>query len=205
MPDEVTNAMREMAQRAAAAGAGPPVTAREVPRAEAPPPARIAAGSLISLRSADQVCTDKTKEGARFRGIVQDDVEGENGGRIHKGSVVTFVVASLKRGNTPTEKTDFSVAAQSVQINGSDYPLEATTDAVTIKAKSRGLFGALAGAAVGAAAAKAGGGDTKQAIAGGVVGGAAGAVVGGQLKTGDGCIEKNAPIRITLQSAVTLN
>lgn len=162
----------------------------------------ISAGAAIALRSAVQVCTDKTREGATFSGIVQQDVEGSNGATIPKGSQVTFVVDRLKR--TPDKPIEFAIAAQSIQVNGETQPLSATVDAIQIKQKGRSLLGALAGAATAAAVTRAAGGDTKQTVAGGVVGGAAGAAVGSQLKTGEGCIEKNSPIRITLRSALTL-
>jgi len=82
--------------------------------------------------------------------------------------------------------------------------LAASVDAVTLKPKKVGLMGALVGAAAVAAATRASGGDVKQTVAGGVAGGAAGAVIANQLKTGDGCIEKNSAIRITLAADLTV-
>jgi outer membrane lipoprotein SlyB len=82
--------------------------------------------------------------------------------------------------------------------------VEAKVEAVSIKEKRRSLLGALVGAATVMTITKAAGGDTKQAVAAGVAGGAAGAIIGSQLKAGDGCIEKNAPIRITLRSDLTM-
>ncbi len=175
---------------------------------EEPAPARatgrIAAGSVLSLRTVDQVCTDKTREGARFKGVVQQEVAGSDGAAIPKGTIVTFVVDRLRRSGNPNDKVEFSVAAESIEIAGASYPVAATIDAVTVKPQRRGLLGTLAGVALGVTITKAAGGDTKSAIAGGVAGGAAGAIVGSQLKTGDGCIEKNAPIRITLGADLTM-
>jgi hypothetical protein len=146
------------------------------------------------------VCTDKTREGARFRGVVQEDIEGSNGARIPKGTVVNFVVDRLRRSGNPNDKVDFSIAPETIEIGGSPSPLAASVDAVTVKPQRRGLFGALAGAALGVAVTKAAGGDTRAAVAAGAAGGAAGAVIGNQIKNGDGCIEKNSAIRITLQA-----
>jgi hypothetical protein len=155
------------------------------------------------LRSSSQVCSDKTQQGATFTAVVQQDVEGDNGAMISRGTPVVFVVDKLQKASQ-NSKAVFSVAPQSIELEGEDYSVSATVDAVAIKEKSRSLLGALAGAATAAAVARASGGDTKQTVAGGVVGGAAGAVIGSQLKTGDGCIEKNAAIRITLASDITL-
>jgi hypothetical protein len=149
------------------------------------------------------VCTDKTKEGARFKAVVQQDIQGSNGGTIPKGSVVTFVVDHLKRA-AANQKPEFSVAAESIELGGRRYPVEASIDAVSVKPKKASLMGALIGAATVVAVTKAAGGDTKQTVAGGVAGGAAGAVIGNQIKKGDGCIEKNGNIRITLKNDITI-
>jgi hypothetical protein len=175
---------------------------------EAPPQVaavgRIPAGSVLSLKSAAQVCTDKTQVGARFNAIVQQDVAGSNGAAIPAGTPVTFVVDRLKHAQNANEKNEFSVAPESIDLSGDRYPISATVDAVTVKKKSQSFLGALAGAATVIAITKASGGDTKQAVVGGVAGGAAGAVIGNQIRGGDGCIEKNASIRITLGNDITV-
>lgn len=190
-------------------GAGGPATPATITGgldgpAAAPTFASIAAGSVLSLKALEQVCTDKTREGARFRAVLQQDVAGSGGAAIPKGTIVTFVVDRLKRATAPNEKPEFSIAPMSIELNGTQSPLAASVDGVTLKPKKPGLLGALVGAAAVAAATRASGGDVKQTVAGGVAGGAAGAVVGNQLKTGDGCIEKNAAIRITLAADLTM-
>jgi hypothetical protein len=160
---------------------------------------------VLALKATSQLCTDKSKVGDRIGAALQQDVFGPNGARIPQGSTVTFVVDQLKRGDENTKaRTVFSVTPQSIAIEGESYLLSATVDTVVLKKKGRGLLGAVVGAAAGIAAAKAAGGDTKTAVAGGIVGGAAGAVVGGQLEHGDGCIEKNALIRIRLSEDLSL-
>lgn len=200
-PPEPAPSFRPPAVTGVSVGNAGAVAAREEPPARAA--GRIAAGSAISLRSADQVCTDKTREGAKFRAVVQQDIEGSNGATIPKGSVVTFVVDHLKSASG-NQKAEFSVAPESIELAGERYAVEANVEAVSIKEKRRSLLGALVGAATVVTITKAAGGDTKQAVAGGVAGGAAGAIIGSQLKTGDGCIEKNAPIRITLRSDLAM-
>ena len=133
---------------------------------------------------------------------MQQDVIGENGATIPRGTAMLFVVDRSKAA-TANEKATFSIAAESVPLDGSQRPIKANIDAVQIKEKGRSLVGALVGAAAAAAAARAAGGDTKTTIGGAVAGGAAGAVIGNQIKSGNGCIEKNAPIRITLTSDIT--
>jgi hypothetical protein len=171
----------------------------------AAPAARIAAGSSLALKATSQLCTDKSKVGDRIAASLQQEVSGANGARIPQGSLVTFVVDQLRRGDENTKvKTVFSVTPKSIAIGGESYPLTATVDTVVLKKKGRGLLGALVGAAAGVVTVTAAGGNTKEAVAGAVVGGAAGAVVGSQLEHGDGCIEKNALMRITLTEDLTL-
>jgi len=191
----------------APASSAPSTTEAAVPAPAPAPPApkaaaRITAGTMISLKSASEVCSDKAQPGMKFTAIVQQDVSGENGATIPRGTAMTFVVDRSKPA-TASEKAQFSIAAESVPIAGEQHPVKANIDAVTIKEKGRGLMGALVGAAAAAAAAKAAGGNTKQTIGGAVAGGAAGAVIGNQIKNGNGCIERNAPIRITLASDIT--
>src|SRR5687767_1239320 len=155
----------------ATASAGPEASSGTTREAAAPvaAPGRIAAGSVLSLKSTSQICTDKTAQGAKFTAVVQQNVSGSNGATIPAGTHVTFIVDRLKRAQNANEKSEFSVAPQSIELEGNSYPLTATVDAVAIKQKSRSLLGALAGAAAAAAAAKAAGGDTKQTVAGGVM------------------------------------
>ena len=181
----------------------PAPAAAPAPAPVAPRPAgRIAAGTMISLRSASQVCSDKAQQGTRFTATVDQDVTGENGATIPRGTAMTFVVDRSKPA-TASEKAQFSIAAESVPVAGEPRPVKANIDAVTIKEKSRSIMGALVGAAAAAAAARAAGGDAKTTIGGAAAGGVAGAVIGNQIRSGNGCIEKNAPIRITLSSDIT--
>jgi len=178
-------------------------TVATAPAAPAPKPAgRIAAGTMISLKSASEVCSDKAQPGMKFTAIVQQDISGENGATIPRGTAMTFVVDRSKPA-TASEKAQFSIAAESVPIAGEQHSVKANIDAVAIKEKGRSLMGALVGAAAAAAATRAAGGDAKTTIGGAVAGGAAGAVIGNQIRNGNGCIEKNAPIRITLSSDIT--
>jgi outer membrane biosynthesis protein TonB len=185
----------------------PPLVADPAPApavAPAPPPsaaARITKGSVLSLRAAEKICTDKKKEGDQFQAAVEQDVQGD-GAVIPKGTVVTFAIERLKRAASD-QPLEFTVAPKSIALNGTSVPLAATVDTFAFKRKGRGLLGALAGAAVGAAATGAATGKTKGAVVGGVVGGATGAVVGSNLKTGDGCIDKKALMRITLTADLT--
>ncbi len=174
-----------------------------VPPAAATPRGRIPAGSVVTLKSIDKVCTDKNKVGDRFTAAVQQEVMGANGATIPKGAIATFVVDRLVRGSESKNQTLFTVSAESIHWAGATYPLSASTDTVVIKRKSNGLLGAVVGAAAGIAATKAAGGSTGDAVAIGVAGGAAGAAVGSQLGKGDGCIEKDALMRVTLRGDVT--
>jgi outer membrane lipoprotein SlyB len=193
----------------------PPPPATVPPPAPAPPPppapppaapvARVTAGSTLTLKAADKVCTDKNKEGDRFRAAVDQDVTGANGARIPKGSFVTLAIDHLKRSNGSKENTVFSVVPTSIDINGVTYPVNASVDTVAVKKNGKGLLGALVGAAAGVAATRAAGGNAGAAVAGGIVGGAAGGVVGSHLGNEDGCIDKNALLRITLRSDLNLS
>ena len=159
---------------------------------------RISAGTTLVLTSLDKVCTDKNAQGDRFRAELQETVNGTNGAVLHKGAVATFVVSELQRSGKKGEPITFVIAPESIVLDGVAHGLEARVDSITIKDKKQGIFGALAGAALGAAAAKVAGGDTKAVLAGAAAGGVAGAVISNRTRNVDGCIEKNAFVRITL-------
>jgi outer membrane lipoprotein SlyB len=183
----------------------PGVSPSPAPAPAAAPGGRIAAGSVLSLRAISQLCTDKSKVGDRVKASLERSITGTGGAALPQGTLVTFVVDQLKRGDEQAKQnTVFSVAPESIEIAGVPYALNAKLDTVVLKKKSRGLLGALVGAAAGVAATKAAGGSTAEAVAVGAAGGVAGAVVGGQLQHGDGCIEKNGLLRITLRDDLTL-
>ncbi len=130
----------------------------------------IPAGTVLTLRSLDQVCTDKNSVGDEFQATLQHDIVGVNGARVPKGSVVTFAVDRLRRSNSNTEPTDFSVAPQSIQWNGDEFVLAARVDMITFRRKGNGSVS-------------------------GVI---------GQLGNGDGCLEQNALLRLTLVAAIVM-
>ena len=143
---------------------------------------------------------DKNKQDDVFKTVVDQPVEGSNGAAIPKGSVVTFIVDRLSRADG---KVEFSISPLAVELNGTPTPIRASVDAVALRKANKGLLGAVVGAAAGIAAAKVAGGDARATVLGGAAGGAAGALIGKQLQNADGCIETNAPIKITLRSDLT--
>ena len=157
---------------------------------------RIAAGSALFLKAQLEVCSDQAKEGDRFGAALQRDLEGSNGVRVPRGTIITF--------NVVHAKPAFEIAPEYFELDGSTYRVYASIDSVAFNRKGNSLLGALAGAAAGVAVTKAAGGNTKGAVAGGAIGAIAGAAVGDQLKKADGCIGKNSAIRLTLREYLAL-
>ena len=136
---------------------------------------------------------------------MDQDVTGMNGGRIPRGTNVSFVVDHLKRSTNAKENTAFSVVPDIApnSTNGTSYPVNGTVDSVVVKKNGHGLVGALIGAAAGVAATRAAGGNAGAAVAE-VRWRCGWWWVGSHLGNEDGCIDKNAFMRITLRSDPTL-
>jgi uncharacterized membrane protein len=97
--------------------------------------------------------------------------------------VVTFRVTKLEHANNTSEKDGKLVLqAESVSIDGRDYPIEGTADQSTVEHTLQGQ-GVTAGGA-----ARVGGGAAAGAIIGKVIGGKTGAIVGGVAGAAGGAV-----------------
>ena len=92
----------------------------------------IPAGTVLTLRSLDQVCTDKNRVGDEFQATLGHDVVGANGARIPKGSVVTFAVDRLRRSSS-NEPMDFAVTPQSIEWSGGEFVIVARVDSIALR------------------------------------------------------------------------
>ena len=167
--------------------------------------ASIAAGTTISLRSGQRVCTNTHRPGDRFTATVTSAVQGANGAVIPAGSKAVVQVTSVERSENANDPARIGLVVQSVQVNGKTYPIDASITNVATETQREStkkddakkvIGGAIAGAVIGQILGK----DTKSTVIGAATGAAAGTAIA--MGTGDyaGCIPDGGAITIRLNS-----
>jgi hypothetical protein len=172
--------------------------------------ASIAAGTTISLRSGERVCTNTHKPGERFTATVTNAVQGSNGAVIPAGATAVVVVTSVERSENVNDPARLGLLVQSVRFGGKTYPLDASITSVDTeqgaRESTRGddakkvIGGAIAGAVIGQILGK----DTKSTVIGAATGAAAGTAIA--MGTGDyaGCVKDGGTITVRLNSAAQI-
>jgi hypothetical protein len=211
---------RATAPRPTAPTAAVPTTA--VPSAPAPEPAPeaapapavpaegvIAAGTSMRFATTSQVCTGVTTVGDRFTARVSGAIDGGNGARIPSGATGTFEVVTAKRAQNQNDDSYLTVRLVSVTVDGSVYPVQATTQSATterVRVASPGTDAkkVATGAVVGAIAGRILGKDTKGAVVGAAAGAAAGTAAAVGTADFDTCLNSGAVITVTLSAPLTV-
>jgi hypothetical protein len=168
--------------------------------------ASIGAGTTISLRSGERVCTNTHKPGDRFTATVTSAVQGSNGAVIPAGATAVVQVTSVERSDNVNDPARLGLLVQSVRFEGKTYPIDASITNVDTeqgaRESTRGddakkvIGGAVAGAILGQILGK----DTKSTVIGAATGAAAGTAIA--MGTGDyaGCVKDGGNITIRLNS-----
>ena len=191
------------------------VTQAPAPAPEpSPVPARptegaIAAGASMRFATNSRVCTDATNVGDRFTARLASGVDGANGATIPAGATGTFEVVSAKRAQNQNDDTYLTVRLVSVTVDGTAYPVQATTASATtskVRAASKGTDAkkVAGGAIIGAIAGRVLGGSNKGAVVGAAAGAAAGTAAAVGTADFDTCLESGAVIAVTLDAPVTV-
>jgi outer membrane protein with glycine zipper len=191
-----------------------PPAAKPITPTRTTPPApatrTAAAGSFVDVAISDTISTRTTRAGAEFDGSVVADVKNAQGQVvIPAGSMVHGKVVESTPAPNPHTPGSLTVAFTSINVRGTDYPIDARIDSLETVKQGRGVTGADAakvgaGAAAGAILGRVLGKNTKGAIIGGVVGGAAGAAVANQTRDIDVVLPKGAHINATLATALVV-
>jgi hypothetical protein len=168
--------------------------------------ATIGAGTTISLRSGERVCTNTHKPGDRFTATVNSAVQGSNGAVIPAGATAVVVVTSVERSENVNDPARLGLLVQSVRFEGKTYPIDATITSVDTEQGARestrgdDAKKVIGGAVVGAVLGQILGKDTKSTVIGAATGAAAGTAIA--MGTGDyaGCVRDGGNITVRLNS-----
>jgi hypothetical protein len=195
--------------RPAAAKAPAPKTVASKPRAAAPSPRALGAGTLIEAAISDSINSRHDKAGKTVTAAVARDVK-DRAGRvvIPAGSVVTLTVTELAPAKSKSAADGkLALQATSVNVKGRIYALDADVDPVAHELKGRGVTAGEVekvgvGTAIGAIGGRIIGGSTKGAVIGGVVGAGAGTAVAVQTASRDVIVRPGTPVKITLRGTL---
>jgi hypothetical protein len=192
-----------------AAKAPAPKTVASKPRAAAPSPRALGAGTLIEAAISDSINSRHDKAGKTVTAAVAQDVK-DRAGRvvIPAGSVVTLTVTELAPAKSKSAADGrLALQATSVNVKGRIYALDADVDPVAHELKGRGVTAGEVekvgvGTAIGAIGGRIIGGNTKGAVIGGVVGAGAGTAVAVQTASRDVVVRPGTPVKITLRGTL---
>ena len=205
---EAGNALND--RRAGVAAKAPaPKTVASKPRAAAPSPRALGAGTLIEAAISDSINSRHDKAGKTVTAAVARDVK-DRAGRvvIPAGSVVTLTVTELAPAKSKSAADGkLALQATSVNVKGRIYALDADVDPVAHELKGRGVTAGEVekvgvGTAIGAIGGRIIGGNTKGAVIGGVVGAGAGTAVAVQTASRDVIVRPGTPVKITLRGTL---
>ena len=150
----------------------PPVEKTQKPVVHEAPAITMASGTGISIDVTSAITSETAQAGDTWTGTVKDNVIVGDRVVIPAGSAVTGTV----RGATAAKKGSRAMlllGVSSVNVNGKDYSVQASTDSIVAGSTRARNLGAIAGgAAAGALIGKAVGGSGKGGLIGGLIGGA---------------------------------
>jgi len=164
----------------------------------------IPAGTLISVRTIDDIDSTKNHPGDRFQASLEEPLVVDGNVVVAKNADVYGRLTESKKSGTFTGKSELQLELTGIVVNGQTVPL--VTGEYELKGKSRGASTAkrtIGGAAVG---------GIIGAIAGGGKGAGIGAAVGGGAGAGSEIITKGDQVKVpsetlldfTLQQNVTI-
>jgi hypothetical protein len=173
-PPEATN--EPQAERRPAPRTQAPAPRTQAPATPAPagsPGITVPSGTQVAITLNTKLNSETAQVGDAWTGVVKDNVVVGEKTVIPAGSVVSGTVSAVK----PAEKGDramLDLAVDGLTVEGSQYRVHATTEAIVAGSTRARNIGAVAGgAAAGALIGRAVGGSGKGALIGGLLGGAA--------------------------------
>jgi hypothetical protein len=208
-------APRPTAQRPAvrpttpSATAPAPAPAPEPVAPAAPAEGTISSGTTMRFVTNTQQCTGAANVGDRFTARLSGEATGSNGAVIPAGSTGTFEVVTAKRAQNQNDDTFLTVRLVSVTVDGTVYPVQATTQSAAterVRASTQGNDAkkVAGGAIAGAIAGRVLGGNTRGAVVGAAAGAAAGTAAAIGTADWDTCLNSGAVIAVSLSGPVTI-
>jgi hypothetical protein len=141
--------------------------AEKAEKREAPkPPLVVPSGTTITVSLGSALGSKLSQAGQTFTGTVAKDVVVENAVAIPQGANITGTVVDAKALGKFAGGAVLQIRLDSIQVNGSDLPVQASAHSFTIKGKGK-RTGIMAG-----------GGAALGGIIGGIAGGGKGAAIG---------------------------
>lgn len=204
-PAPAARVRREEPVAEAVAEISAPEPTAEVPVFEqpAPPPAAygtISGGTTFRVTVGERVCTHTHGQGATFTGELAQYLAGSNGAGIAPGAAVRFAVQSRRDGDSQ----EWTIHPLTLSTGGETYQIQASASRYPMKNVSRRrdqAIGALAGAVIGLAGAKAAGASDKEAA---VVAVGSGAVGAAAASGSQACLNDSGVIDVTLDAPLLL-
>jgi outer membrane lipoprotein SlyB len=130
------------------------------------PPVLIAGGTLLRVRTIDNIDVDASKAGAKYRASLDDPIMVGGAVVIPKGASATLQAVKVQQSGKMKGSDLIQLKIISVSVRGATYPV--VTSVVESKGKSEGK----------ATARKTAGGAGLGALIGGIAGGGKGALIG---------------------------
>lgn len=189
-----------------------PAASRPAP---APRPAPVAARSLaggtsFAVATDAEITSATNKAGQTIQARVGRDVTDRSGKVvIPAGSVVTLEITAINASGNKSDTTGvLKLAARSVAIGGTSYPLDGSVGGLHTflrgrKTNANDVAKVGAGAAAGAVVGRVLGGNTKGAVIGGILGGAVGAQRMVETKDRDVVLAAGSGVTVTLNGTFT--
>jgi hypothetical protein len=190
----------------------PPEPAPDAERAAPAEPRRVlAAGRMLDLSVEARITTESAREGDVVLAAITEDILGSAGEvLLPAGTQLKGRVAESRESTSSDEPAVLRLEFESITVNGTERPLEATVVEMAIDAQSRDSNTRTAakvgiGAAAGAIAGRIIGGDRGSAVKGAVVGGVAGTAAAVATRSGHATLEPGARIVIRLDQELVLD
>jgi hypothetical protein len=175
----------------------------------APSPLTLGAGTLIEAAISDSINSRHDKAGMTVTAAVASDVKDQSGRVvIPAGSLVSLTVTQLEPAKSKSAADGkLALQANSVNVKGRVYSLDADVDPVAHELKGRGVTAGEAekvgvGTAIGAIGGRLIGGNAKGAVIGGIVGAGAGTAVAVQTASRDVIVRPGTSVKITLRGTL---
>lgn len=164
----------------------------------------IAAGTTLTMRSSQRVCTNTNRAGDRFTATLNETVTGANGVSIPAGATVVLEVTEAKRSENANDPIRLAFAVRSVRVDDRNFPIsgvlaeEPAIERVRASSTGNDAKKVAAGAIIGAIVGQVIGKDTKGTVIGGATGAAAGTAAAAATADYDGCLAEGTQIVIRL-------